>query len=301
MVVLESSTNRTVIVLGHNRGGTSLIAGMLHSLGVRMGPIGAPSAWIDQQWSTPTGHYENRDFASVNKRILDPTGRWRHLVNPEWVHVRECSPRAREAMRVAIGRNQGPLWGWKNNLTVFLAEEYVRLTPNPHLVFVARAPDAIADALHRREGCSLEEAARSVNLRQQRLDALWAEQNGVPRLLISYEDTVRDPEATVRSLMGFLKIAPDPTQVATAKGLILDRRALRSRVRRLARDKLMESPLRLWKFSCRVVERGRDVHFSSEVDSGIRFEREQDAFGSRVFYLAGRVWVEATSTFRAAL
>lgn len=59
----------TVIILGMHRSGTSIIAGVLHTLGVYMG-----NKFIGAHWSNLLGHFENIEFVRLNDKILKNAG-----------------------------------------------------------------------------------------------------------------------------------------------------------------------------------------------------------------------------------
>lgn len=292
---------RTVIVIGHNRGGTSMIAGILHNIGVRMGPIHSPPEWVDRQWATPTGHYENRDFASLNGMILDPSGRWRLRANPRWLRDRECPPTMVEAMKATIRRNEGGLWGWKDNLTVFLVDQYIPLVADPHLLFVTRDPAAVANSLHRRDGANLAEARRAMDIYSARIMETREKFRALPTLFVSYETTLRSPAETIRAIVKFLGLSPTLAQLEAAKALVLDPKTLRTRVRQMARARLALGPTMLWALFRRIVAGDPELKLSREVRTRLTTEAEETAGLLRVRYIALNGVREILATFRAAL
>jgi len=111
---MPTVTQRTYVVLGAPRGGTSLIAGALHAAGIYMGQFA-------------TGQYEDIDFkiapADV-KRGLDVT--------------RRLSP-------IIERRNQQHrYWGWKLPNTIYYIEQVQHLLINPVFLFVYRDQESIA-------------------------------------------------------------------------------------------------------------------------------------------------------------
>jgi len=61
--------NKTVIVLGMHRSGTSMVSGVLNILGVDIG-----KDLLGNHWSNPLGHFENNDFRNLNTQILKEAG-----------------------------------------------------------------------------------------------------------------------------------------------------------------------------------------------------------------------------------
>ncbi len=60
---------KTIIVLGMHKSGTSLVAGALKKAGVNMG-----DNLLGRHWSNPLGHFEDMDFFRLNRKILREVG-----------------------------------------------------------------------------------------------------------------------------------------------------------------------------------------------------------------------------------
>lgn len=230
-----------VIVLGQHRGGTSLVAGMLDALGVRMGPPGAGPEWVGRHWSNPTGHFENPEFVALDIRLLDHDGVGIHE-RPAWHQVPARAERLRAEIVETVRRNQSGLWGWKDPWTVLTLEQFLPLVDDPRLVVVDRDPGAVADSLYRRDGTGREESRRVSALWAARIDSLLGQYSEVPRLRLSYEATVRDPQATARQLAAFLGIPAGDNVLQGVARLVQDTASIRRESRRMARTELATFP-----------------------------------------------------------
>ena len=114
----------TYIVLGMHRSGTSAVAGMLDSLGVRMGPKNARADWVGRHWSNPMGHFENPDIVWLNGRILGYDGTGVHE-SPHWEHVPERARALAPEIDRTLRATEGDLWGWKDPWSVLTIEEFL--------------------------------------------------------------------------------------------------------------------------------------------------------------------------------
>ncbi|MGH7847584.1 MAG: hypothetical protein ACREQW_20780, partial [Candidatus Binatia bacterium] len=66
---------KTVVVLGLARSGTSVVTAMLRAIGVEMG-----SSLYDK--ANPLGSFEDEDFAELHKQVFELTGSDKNYWNP---------------------------------------------------------------------------------------------------------------------------------------------------------------------------------------------------------------------------
>ena len=135
----------TVIVLGMHRSGTSMVAHILHELGVWMG-----ERFREPDQHNPGGYWEDLDWRDLNKIIInDAGGTW-------WK-----PPRTGDVLRAAMHLHQDiadvvearldkPLWGFKDPRTMLTAIALNAFLPDPFYICVQRSQDAIVDSLIRR-------------------------------------------------------------------------------------------------------------------------------------------------------
>jgi hypothetical protein len=165
---------RTVIVLGVGRGGTSVIAGCLRSLGVCMGRDIHP---LKHEWSPVV-------YSSDGRLDLDATYR-----------------------AVAAMDAEFPLWGWKSPRDFGLFETVGGLLRDPGFIFVTR--DILESAL---SGAAQQDMPVELGLYEaatvyRRIaDSLrylpW------PTMVVSYRDALEKSEELVTVLCSFLDIDP---------------------------------------------------------------------------------------------
>ena len=137
-------TNKSVIVAGFHRSGTSVVARLLHSAGLYLGDdlIGALP-------SNPYGHFEDREFVRLHDRILDDNGvNWQldhqltPLITPQrWAEMEELADKR---------SSQHDSWGFKDPRVCLLLDPWKQLLPEVRVVAVYRNWSDATYSLERR-------------------------------------------------------------------------------------------------------------------------------------------------------
>lgn len=211
---------KTVIVLGMHRSGTSMTAGILKELGVSMGDRLYPAS----EWN-PKGHYEDLDFLQLNNRILKAAG-GHYLRPPARADVRERGLAFQEQIGSTIRAKQAPLWGWKEPRTCLTIELYLPYLNNPYFIVCHRDARAVAASLKRRDGLTIGYGLRLAREYTARIEAFFRENPGLRRLDLDYQEALDDPEAFVRRIADFLGLAVDEARFRNAVAMVLPRRRL---------------------------------------------------------------------------
>jgi len=163
------TNEKTIVILGTARGGTSAIASILISAGLFFG----------YQFKE-AGNFEDIDF--VGKSL--------------------------DEMRVKIEeRNkQFDIWGWKDPFLVNRLE-IIHEIRNPRLIFVFRDPIAAFDSVTNRDKVKYvpKSFIRSrLVIYQKILD--FISESSYPFLLLSFERLIRNPKREVEKMLAFLDI-----------------------------------------------------------------------------------------------
>lgn len=234
---------KTVLVLGTHRSGTSLVAGMLHYLGVPMGPPGADDRWILPNWSNPTGQFENPEFTDLLHRFLDFDGeepRW----DPAWNDLGARTARFLPEFVRLVRRTESERWGWKQPWTLLILEALLPHLQNPRFVVVRRDLAQIVDSIHRRDGLGVGESEQVSGELLGRMERLLRAHPAIPSLTLEYSEVVRDPPTAVARLVEFVGIVPDTDAARRATGLVVRGPALRRVIRHRAAHDLATLPSR---------------------------------------------------------
>ncbi len=157
---------RTAVVLGLYRGGTSMVAGVLRSLGVFMGDR------ID-----PRNNHEDLDFQGAGAE-----------------KIRECIAKRNIAHDV---------WGWKDPGSLFSFADWRAHVRNPYFLFVFR--DGLAAAQTEIRAAQFTDVLATLRMKQEHTNLLFhaveeAVESGAPVMLVSYERAIHDRSEFVREL-----------------------------------------------------------------------------------------------------
>ncbi len=167
----NSLSERTVIVLGVARGGTSMVAGALSTLGVYMGDGINDVVYEDLTFSRAV---ESRDQLQVRTIINDRNKRY-------------------------------PIWGWKRPASLYYINNLESHFRNPVYVVVFR--DVFAIANRNRISMSTDVIHNMRRSLQEYLKLIeFLAESSAPCLLVSYDKALNNKEAFVRQLAKFVGV-----------------------------------------------------------------------------------------------
>lgn len=207
-----SVPQRSVVVLGMSRSGTSAVTRVLELLGVHLGP---PEALKPPSTVNPKGFYEHRRIVRINKELLAQLGGdWRDVpALPDGWAVSPDLDGLRARARRTISREFGhaSLWGFKDPRTCLTLPFWEPLLPAPRVVLCHRSPAAVAGSLRVRDAMGVGEA---MTLWGRYVGAALAASAHLPRIAVDYDALLEDPGAVVTRLAGFLGV---PERAADAE------------------------------------------------------------------------------------
>lgn len=140
----DSGPPPVVVVAGMHRSGTSLLARYLVRSGVHMG-----DRLVEPQPSNPYGHFEDRDFLELHRRVLmrENEGDDMWAGGPPTLTAEERLEARRLVERKRAG---GRPWGWKDPRTCLFLELWAELVPEATFLCIFRHPSRVVDSLRRR-------------------------------------------------------------------------------------------------------------------------------------------------------
>ncbi len=198
-----------VCVLGFPRSGTSLTMRVLNLMGVELGPEADLVPPTDAE--NPRGYWEPRWIMDLNDEILATLGGdWWHPLPaaPGWERNPELAPlreRARALLRERFAG--GTTWGWKDPRTTLTLPFWRDLVPNARYVICVRNPVDAISSLQRRPEPNQPIGAWGDLWLDYTTRAL-SETRGQSRLIVFYEDYLRDGSAQIARLASFLGLNP---------------------------------------------------------------------------------------------
>ena len=185
---------KTIVVLGSGRGGTSVMAGLLKIIGVDMGNTIHPTKF------NPRGSFEDEDFVEMNRKILN----------------RPNKDFSGEIQTLIKHKSKGKkLWGWKNPSTILTIDKYLPYLTNPYFVIIIRNPinNALSmvkysydNKLDFPQPLTLMEAINRVHQSHQKILEIAKKYPQIPKLFVSFENLINDPIKEMQKVAKILEI-----------------------------------------------------------------------------------------------
>lgn len=182
--------DKQIVVLCGHRSGSSVVAGILHQLGVNMGTDLMPPSEHN-----PRGYFEDMDFVRLNAAILKPWG-WFSLPD-----VLERKPLFDNKIKRIVQSREG-VWGWKDPRTALTLPLYWEYLTNPYLVVVDRPHLSCAKSLNARDGIPTGLALEFTNRYYRRIYDL-VQRYYCPSIIVRYDHLLRD-DGIINRLAQFL-------------------------------------------------------------------------------------------------
>lgn len=197
-------TSTPIVVLGMHRSGTSALTGMLHSLGIHLGP---EEDLKSPQKDNPQGFWENNTLVEFNDRLLN-------RANSSWFSPPRDANRSWEIEDFVEAKKEASIllqkisceettWAWKDPRTCLTLPFWRQVFQVPPVVIlVHRHPVEVAQSLQVRDQFPLE-----VGL------GLWEIYNraalrnceGLHVLVVRFESLIDSPLSVARKLFHFLQ------------------------------------------------------------------------------------------------
>ena len=219
----ERDTIKTIVVLGNARSGTSMVAGILKILGVKMDA----REYVDA--SNPKGDFESIEAHRINQRIYQlATGKVSdselHWYPPPYERVLELKDNSeiQEMVKEFIQGKKG-VWGWKNPKTSLTIELYLPLLKNPYFVIVTRDPLKVAESTVKMARLSLDRALEIVDFYNESIRRFLLLHPDLPCIFLSFEDIIRNPVGQSQKLADFLGLSLDSEKRKQIKKFVIPR------------------------------------------------------------------------------
>ena len=187
-----------IIVTGVGRSGTSVIAGILHHLGVYMG-----EEFIPANKSNLTGYWEDKEFIKLNAHLLE----YQITIELWYKKISELVSK-----RQALGEK----WGFKDPSITNLLNFYVQLFPNALYINCTRDKDEIIESLQRTYNWGIEQCLYFYDLRQVRLKHI------IPKnlLTVDLKETQGNSKKILDKIIKYCKIEATDEQKLNALNLV---------------------------------------------------------------------------------
>jgi hypothetical protein len=201
---------KTIVILGMHRSGTSMVAGILHQLGVDIG-----DELMEAGISNPFGHFEDKQFVDINNRILATCGGDWLSPPPLEIILLQKNQYSKEIVDL-INRNKSELWGWKDPRTTLTIDLYLPYLQNPYFIVCYRNVVDIATSLQKRAGLEEDKSLKLIEIYNNRIDSFFKNHLNLKRLDLSYEDIRKNPHKEIENIIHFLGISQDEKKIQQA-------------------------------------------------------------------------------------
>lgn len=200
-----SRSRRVCIVLGMHRSGTSVLAGVLHGSGIRMG--GRATFLPPANPENPQGFFEDVRFRLVNDHLLHRARYRVKSFDPVIPPLRQSRPvRAELRSLLRWARVRHDRWGWKDprqmlTMAVWLEElDALGLGAALRVVLIHRHPVAVARSMVTRGNMGTLDEGVGLWCAYHRRALGDLAVAGVAPAVLRYEDLLADPLATLGTL-----------------------------------------------------------------------------------------------------
>ena len=199
-----------VAVVGMHRSGTSMVAQLVHELGIPV--VGDEKFLARGNVHNEEGYWETPELVTMNDRILAFLGGdWRHVppMPAGWEKSPWLGPYRTHARRL-VSAIPGERRTWKDPRLTLTLPFWQQVIPAARYAVCVRNPLDVQQSLERRDKMGVEEAVQLWALYTALAVSYTA---GAPRLLLSYGDFFTEGRHPVWDLAAFLGVEPprDPS------------------------------------------------------------------------------------------
>lgn len=239
----RNRAKKTVVVLGNAKSGTSLVAGILHILGVDIG-----KKFVEADEYNPKGYFEDYDFVNLTDAIFKAakSNYWNFPSREKLLAQRDNFDQ--QMQKLIRKKEQGKrIWGWKDPWVNILVELFLPHLTNPHFIIIFRNSLAIARSSvtftkgKQREfwvkhPITLFHGLKLANFYDRIILDFFEKYPKLSRLFLAFEEIIDNPVRETKKIGKFLGIIPTKQQIDRARNFVIPRDRI-SRERRLFKSK----------------------------------------------------------------
>ena len=199
---------KTVVILGNARSGTSLISGILTKMGISMdSQYGKPDKYA------PKGYYESQEAHSINTQIFQLA--WdnkvqfdldAHFYPPPYEKILQQADAVKKDIITFINNfSNCNIWGFKNPKTSLTADLFLPYLNNPHFIILLRNPVSNAKAINKIYRIPFLKAMEITSYYNFIISKICVKHN-IPKLFINFEQMRIEPNVIVKEILRFLDL-----------------------------------------------------------------------------------------------
>ncbi len=248
----ESGAQKTVIVLGAARSGTSVTAGILDILGVDFGNV------MSSGYGNPSGYFEDKEIRYLTTEVFKQAGG--DLMKPPPLEkiLQQKDKVEDKIKKLCLNKSRGKLlWGWKLPSSNLIVEWFLPYVKNPYFIVVLRNPLSVATSLVKFETykgsqtLTLCEALRLGNYFNKEIIELLKRHPDLPRIFVAYEDLMEEPIKESKKLADFLGVPMTKKERGKIAKLIILREKIQFEKRKFLAKKFLHKLSRFFGKSIR--------------------------------------------------
>lgn len=137
---------KTVVILTQPRSGSSLLAGILHHLGVYMGE---EKELQRGKYKNKLGSFEDHRFLAINHNILFKAERlmgYHNRFSDEDGKVEAAVKEYMEELVEYVKENEKEVWGFKEAVIIYTIPYFEHLLKDPHYIVLHRDAESVANS-----------------------------------------------------------------------------------------------------------------------------------------------------------
>jgi predicted CopG family antitoxin len=211
----QNKTQKTVVVLGTARSGTSIIGGILHILGIDIG-----KKLVKADKFNPYGYFEDNDFVNLSDTILE-AAKSNYWQFPCYEKIQQQKEKFNEKIQKLIERKSKNkrIWGWKDPWTSLIIELILPYLINPHFIVIFRDPITTARSMVEftknkekefwvKKRINFFHALKLTNFHNKIILDFLEKYPNLPRIFISFGDVINNPLKEAKRITEFLGLEP---------------------------------------------------------------------------------------------
>lgn len=212
---MQDTKSTCYAIIGTPRSGSSLLAGIVHNLGVNMGKV-----LMNPCEHNEKGFYEDLEFINIHRHMYgtipslfdDPITKNIETVKPAYINLirKRCIQKK---------------WGVKDPRMVLILEEFNSYLINCNLKIIStqRQINQSAKSMSRVISVSYRKASEIIGRYEiARLDCLdWAKKNNIEHIVVPYSDVIENTKETVSKIAKFCE--EDDEATISMAGCLVDK------------------------------------------------------------------------------
>lgn len=201
---------KSVVIFSQRRSGSSMFAGILYYLGIPMGKEALPTQTSGRN---PKGFFEDRSIIKISEVMMRYIAQYKDID----AGVEKLKQLFGMQIKNTIDKRKNDcngIWGLKDVNMVDLLDVYREHLTQAHFIVVHRNPLDVAKSYSDWHKTDVQTTLSMVMRNYNKMNESMAFENN--KLLVSYDEAIRNPRKTVEEIIEFLKIQATEEQINNA-------------------------------------------------------------------------------------